>query len=262
MREVRTMGAVNWVGLGTLYTKEVRRFMKVGLQTVIAPTMTSLLFLAVFSLALGRAVSEIAGVPFIEFMAPGLIMMAIAQNSFQNTSSSLMISKVQGNIVDVLMPPISASELLVGVAAGGMSRGLTVGLVLGLVMLIFVPLGVHDLGMLLFHAVGASMLLSLIGIATAIWAEKFDQLAAVTNFVITPLAFLSGTFYSIERLPEALRIASQFNPFFYLIDGFRYGFIGHADGSLAVGAGVVIGANAALWLLCHRILTTGYRLKA
>jgi ABC-2 type transport system permease protein len=195
-------------------------------------------------------------------MAPGLIMMAILQNSFANTSSSLMISKVQGNIVDVLMPPFTANELLIGVAAGGVSRGLAVGLTLGLVMLAFVPLGVHDFGMLLFHAVGASLLLSLIGIATAIWAEKFDQLAAITNFVVTPLAFLSGTFYSIERLPDALQVASQFNPFFYLIDGFRYGFIGHADGSLAVGAGVVIGANLALWLLCHRILSTGYRLKA
>ncbi len=262
MQKARPMGPVNWVGLSTLYTKEVRRFTKVSLQTIVAPTLTSLLFLAVFALALGRAVSEVGGVPFLQFMAPGLIIMAIVQNSFANTSSSLMISKVQGNIVDILMPPLTPTELLVGVAAGGVSRGLAVGLVLSLAMLAFVPLSVHDLGMIIFHAVGASLLLSLLGIATAIWAEKFDQLAAMTNFVVTPLAFLSGTFYSIERLPEALRVASQFNPFFYLIDGFRYGFIGHADGSLAVGAGVVIGANAALWLLCHRILSSGYRLKA
>lgn len=261
MQPVRHIGAVNWVGLGTLYSKECRRFLKVGLQTIIAPTITSMLFLAIFALAVGRAVHELGGVPFLEFMAPGLIMMSMVQNSFANTSSSLMISKVQGNVVDVLMPPLSPTELLLGYAMGGVSRGLVVGLVLAVVMLPFVHLQVHQLGFIILHAVAASLMLSLVGLVTAIWAEKFDQLAAVTNFIITPLAFLSGTFYSIERLPEPLHTASQFNPFFYLIDGFRYGFIGHADGSLWIGAAVVIGCNAGLWFLAHRILSTGYRLK-
>jgi ABC-2 type transport system permease protein len=169
---------------------------------------------------------------------------------------------VQGNVVDVLMPPLSPSELLIGFAMGGVSRGLVVALVLSLVILPFVDLEVHHIGFLLFHAIGASLLLSLLGLLTAIWAEKFDQLAAVTNFVITPLAFLSGTFYSIERLPEPLLTASKYNPFFYLIDGFRYGMIGHADGSLAVGASVVIGCVVVMWLICLKILTKGYRLKA
>jgi ABC-2 type transport system permease protein len=195
-------------------------------------------------------------------MAPGLIVMAMMQNAFANTSASLMISKVQGNVVDVLMPPLSPSELLIGFAMGGVSRGLVVALVLSLVILPFVDLEVHHIGFLLFHAIGASLLLSLLGLLTAIWAEKFDQLAAVTNFVITPLAFLSGTFYSIERLPEPLLTASKYNPFFYLIDGFRYGMIGHADGSLAVGASVVIGCVVVMWLICLKILTKGYRLKA
>jgi ABC-2 type transport system permease protein len=198
----------------------------------------------------------------LQFMAPGLIVMAMMQNAFANTSASLMISKVQGNVVDVLMPPLSPSELLIGFAMGGVSRGLVVALVLSLVILPFVDLEVHHIGFLLFHAIGASLLLSLLGLLTAIWAEKFDQLAAVTNFVITPLAFLSGTFYSIERLPEPLLTASKYNPFFYLIDGFRYGMIGHADGSLAVGASVVIGCVVVMWLICLKILTKGYRLKA
>jgi ABC-2 type transport system permease protein len=258
----RYIGAVNWIGLGTLYGKECRRFIKVWLQTIVAPTVTSMLFLAVFALAIGRSVPELGGVGFLEFMAPGLIIMAMMQNAFANTSSSLMISKVQGNVVDVLMPPLSPSELLVGFAFGGVTRGLSVALVLSLVMLIFVDLSVHHLGFIVLHALVASLLLSLLGLLTAIWAEKFDQLAAVTNFVVTPLAFLSGTFYSIERLPEPLLTLSQFNPFFYLIDGFRYGMIGHADGSLAVGAAVVLGCTAVMWLICLRILTKGYRLKS
>ena len=258
----RHIGAVNWIGLRTLYGKECHRFVKVWLQTIIAPTVTSLLFLAVFTLAIGRSVPEIGGVSFLQFIAPGLIVMAMMQNSFANTSSSLMISKVQGNVVDVLMPPLSPGELLVGFAFGGVSRGLVVALVLSLVMLPFVHLEVHHLGFMLLHAVAASLMLSLLGLLTAIWAEKFDQLAAVTNFVVTPLAFLSGTFYSIERLPGPLLMASKFNPFFYLIDGFRYGMIGHADGSLAVGAGVVLGCVSVMWLICLRILTKGYRLKS
>ena len=256
------MGSVNWVGLGTLYSKECRRFLKVWLQTILAPTVTSILFLIVFTLAIGQSMLEIGGVSFVEFMAPGLIVMAMMQNAFANTSSSLMISKVQGNVVDVLMPPLSPSELLIGFSMGGVSRGLVVALVLSLVISPFVSLNIHNFGFLVFHAIGASLLLSLLGLITAIWAEKFDQLAAVTNFCITPLAFISGTFYSVQRLPEPLLTISQFNPFFYLIDGFRYGMIGHSDGSLTVGIIVVFGCVLVMWLICYRILMKGYRLKA
>jgi ABC-2 type transport system permease protein len=259
---MRVFGAVNWRGLWTLYTKEVRRFLNVATQTILAPVITSLLFLAIFTLALGRTVQTLGNVTFAEFLTPGLIMMAILQNSFANTSSSLVISKLQGNIVDLLMPPLSPGEQALGLALGGLSRGLVVGLAVGLGMWIFIPIGLYDPVFVVFHAVNASLMLALLGMVGGIWSEKFDHIAAVTNFVITPLSFLSGTFYSIERLPGNWHLIAVLNPFFYLIDGFRYGFIGHADGSLWVGALVVLTANAALWTLVHRMIATGYRLKA
>ncbi len=257
----RDLGAVNWRGLWTLYAKEVRRFLNVSTQTILAPIITSLLFLAIFTLALGRTIPSLGSVSFAEFLAPGLIMMAILQNSFANTSSSLVISKIQGNIVDLLMPPLSPSELTLGLACGGLSRGLVVGLSVGLGMWIFLPIGLYDPVFVVFHAVNASLMLALLGMVGGIWSEKFDHIAAVTNFVITPMSFLSGTFYSIERLPDNWQLIALLNPFFYLIDGFRYGFIGHADGSLWVGALVVLTVNAGLWTLVHRMISTGYHLK-
>jgi ABC-2 type transport system permease protein len=262
---VRTIGVVNWLGFWTLYAREVRRFFKVATQTIAAPVVTTLLFLAVFVLALGGAGGasrSLGGVSFAEFLTPGLIMMSIMQNAFANTSSSLVISKVQGNIVDVLMPPLSGGELTLAYAIGGVTRGLVVGAVVTIAIWCFVPLHIVDPAALLFNAIAASLLLSLLGILAGIWAEKFDHMAAVTNFIVTPLSFLSGTFYSVDRLPEGWRFVAHLNPFFYMIDGFRYGFIGHADGSLAVGMAVLIAVNAALLLLCFRLIASGYRLKA
>ena len=183
----------NWLGLYTLYMREVRRFAKVYTQTIIGPVVTSLLFLAVFSLAIGRGASVIGGVAFIEFLAPGLIMMAITQNAFANTSSSMMVSKVQGNIVDTLMPPLSDHELTFGISMGGMTRGVVVGLAVGLVVSLFVPMHIHSLGFIIFHAVGGALMLSLLGVIGGIWSDKFDHIAAVTNFVVTPLSCLYGT---------------------------------------------------------------------
>lgn len=257
----RFIGVVNWRGVWTLYLKEVRRFLKVFTQTVAAPMVTTLLFLAIFALALGRAMEALGGVPFVEFLAPGLIMMAIIQNAFANTSSSLVVSKISGNIVDVLMPPLSPGELTFGYAFGGLSRGVLVGVTTGLGMWIFIPVHVHDAAFILFHAVMASLALSLLGVIAGIWAEKFDHIAGVTNFVIMPFSFLSGTFYSIERLPEFWQTVAHLNPFFYMIDGFRYGFIGHADSALGAGVAVMIGINIALWTACHLMFHTGYRLK-
>ncbi len=254
-------GPVNWYGLWTLYLKEVRRFLKVPAQTVVAPAATALLMLAIFSLALGKALRVVGGVPFLEFLAPGLVMMAIIQGSFANTSSSLVIAKLQGNIVDLLMTPLNATEIAIGMALGGLTRGLLTGVVLVGVLMLVVPLAPVNPGFIAFHAVAASMALALLGVIGGIWAEKFDHMAAITNFVITPLAFLSGTFYSVQRLPGIWHTVSQFNPFFYMIDGFRYGFIGVADGSLGVGVAVVIGLNLVLWLVCHRMIATGYKLK-
>jgi len=257
----RRMGRVNWRGLWTLYMKEVRRFLNVYTQTLLAPMVTTLLFLAVFTLALGGGGREVGGVPFASFLAPGLIMMAMVQNAFANTSSSLVIAKIQGNIVDVLMPPLSPLELTLGFAGGGVTRGLVVGCAVALGMWLFVPVGLHNPLFILYHGVMASLMLALLGMIGGIWAEKFDHIAAVTNFVITPFSFLSGTFYSIERLPETWQVVAHFNPFFYMIDGFRYGFIGHADGNLLLGLGVMAGFNLFLCAVTYRMFATGYRLK-
>jgi ABC-2 type transport system permease protein len=258
----RRYGAVNGLGLWTLASREVRRFLKVYTQTILAPVVTTLLLLAVFALALGGAVREVGGVGFAEFLAPGLIIMAMAQNAFANTSSSLVISKVQGNIVDSLMPPLSPGELVIGFATGGVVRGLAVGLTVGICLLPFVPLHLAHPGYILFHGLAASLLLSLLGIAGGVWSEKFDHIAAVTNFVVTPAAFLSGTFYTIDRLPPPWHEIALWNPFFYMIDGFRYGFIGHADSNLAVGIVILTVTDAALFALCYWMFRTGYKLRA
>ena len=256
------MGAVNWIGLWTLYMREVRRFIKVYTQTLVAPVIMTLLFMAIFTLALGGSVRTVAGVPFMEFLAPGLIVMAITQNAFANTSSSIMISKIQGNIIDTLMPPFTAHEITFGFTMGGVTRGIAVGVVVGLSVSPFVDFSVHHWGFVLYHAFMASLMLSLLGVIGGIWAEKFDHIAAVTNFVVTPLSFLSGTFYSIQQLPQTAQVIAHFNPFFYMIDGLRYGVIGHADGSIVLGVLVMAVVNVALWWLTHWMFASGYKLKA
>ena len=258
----RRYGAVNWLGLWTLIAREVRRFLKVFTQTIAAPVITTLLLLAVFALALGGAVRQVAGVSFAEFLTPGLIIMAMVQNAFANTSSSIVISKVQGNIVDSLMPPLSAGELTAGFALGGVARGVAVGVTVGICLTPLVTIHVHDAFFIIFHGIAGSLLLSLLGIAGGIWSQKFDHIAAVTNFVVTPLAFLSGTFYTVDRLPEPWHEIALWNPFFYMIDGFRYGFLGHHDGNLALGLLMMTLVNAALLWLCYWMFRTGYKLKA
>ena len=261
MLTTRRIGPINWIGLRTLYVKEVRRFLKVYSQTILAPAVTTLIFMTIFALALGGAVRTIGDVPFMIFLAPGLVMMAIVQNSFANTSSTIMIGKVQGCIVDVLMPPLSPSELTLAFAMGGVSRGVLVAIVTATAMSVYVPLAIYDYAALIFYALAASMMLSLMGLIAGIWAEKFDSMAAVTNFMITPLAFLSGTFYSVERLPEPWFTVSQINPFFYMIDGFRYAFTGRADGSLLIGILILTISNALLWFTVRRMFVNGYKLK-
>ena len=258
----RPLGTINWIGLWTLYQKEVWRFLKVGTQTVAAPVVTTLLFLTVFVLAMGRGGTMVGEVPFMLFLAPGLVMMAITQNAFANTSSTIMIGKVQGNIVDVLMPPLGPGELVLAWVAGGVTRGLVVGIATAIAMWVVVPFGLPHPVFAVFYAIAGSLMLALLGVLGGLWAEKFDHLSAMTNFIITPLAFLSGTFYSVERLPEAWRFIAHLNPFFYMIDGFRYGFIGHADGDLAIGVAVLALINLALWLVVDGLVRRGYRLKA
>ena len=256
------LGATNWLGLQTLCGREIHRFWKVYVQTVVAPILTTLIFLAIFSIALGRLRGEIGGVPFVEFLAPGLIMMAIIQNAFANPSSSIVGGKMQGNIIDMLMPPLTNDELMVGYVVGGMTRALAVCLGSALCVAPFVRLVPEHLAVVIFYGLASALMMSLIGILGGIWADKTEHLAVITSFVIMPLSFLSGTFYSIDRLPEGFQVFANFNPIFYAIDGFRSGFIGHADSPLWRGALVLIALDVLLWLACRRLLASGYKLKA
>ena len=230
----------NAISLITLYKKEVQRFVKIPLQTIAAPAGTSLLFLVIFSTAIGSVRVDYPLDDFKSFLFPGLIMMTIIQNAFMNNSSSILMSKVQGNIVDLLMPPLSNIEIISAFTLAGITRGLLVAVSCGLVMLPFVNVSFFSIGIIITFAVLASAIMSLVGFISGIWAEKWDHLGTVGNFVIVPLSFLSGTFYSIKVLPEKLQVASLFNPFFYMIDGFRYGFLGSSDTSIYVALNVLL----------------------
>jgi len=253
--------AVNWLGTWTLYQKEVHRFIKVYNQTLFAPVITSLLFLAVFNLAMGRHVTAIGNVPFAFFMGSGLIIMSVVQNAFANTSSTLIMGKVMGTIVDYLMPPLSAGEIIFAMVMGGVTRGLMVGVLVAFAIELFIPLSIYHIGYLLFHITAASILLALLGIFTGIISESFDQMSAVTSYIITPLSFLSGTFYSVKNLPASLYQLSHVNPFFYMIDGFRYGMTGYHDGSLQTGLWMMAISIILLWIAVYRMMDRGYRIK-
>jgi ABC-2 type transport system permease protein len=257
----RRFGRVNWLGLWTLTSREVRRFTSVWTQTMLAPLATALLFLAVFTLALGAQRGDVAGYSFGAFLVPGILAMTVIQNAFANTSSSMMISKIQGNIVDTLMPPLSPSELLTGYVLGGVARGVVVALSVAVVVFPLMGIApVHPFWALVF-VLGGSAMLALAGILAAIVAQKFDHMAALTNFVITPLSFLSGTFYSAEALPETFRVLMHLNPIFYLIDGVRFGVLGIGDTPAPVGFAVVLAVDAGLAWLAYRWLKSGFRLK-
>lgn len=254
---------VNWGGLKTLYVKEVRRFFKVQLQTIWAPAITTLLFLVIFTVALGRSGRVVMGFPFADFLAPGLIMMGMLQNAYANSSFSLLVGKIQGNIVDYLMPPLSMSELLAGLIGASVTRAILVGLAVWLAMLLW-P-GVHvsprHLWAVAWFGLMGSMMLGFFGLLTSIWADKFDHAAAVANFVVAPLSLLSGTFYSIETLSPSFQIVSHINPFFYVISGFRYGFLGISDSPVFWGAALLGAINLGLGLLCYALLRSGWKLK-
>ncbi len=253
---------INTVGLFALIQREVFRFLNVYTQTIIAPMITTLMFYTVFALAFGGITREINNISFLSFLAPGLIMMTMVQNSFANTSSSLVISKVQGNIIDVLMPPLSAMEIFTGYAVGSVLRGLTVGICTTTMLALVAPIHIHSISAIIAFAVLGTFMLGSLGIAAGIWSDRFDHIAAVTNFIVTPMTFLSGTFYNIDVLPGVWKDIAHFNPFFYMIDGFRYGFIGHADGNIWVGLSLLTVCNIFLSLLSYRMIKTGYKIKA
>ncbi|HAD16163.1 ABC transporter permease [Qipengyuania citrea] len=258
---------INGIGLWSLYIKEIRRFLKVQTQTIWAPAITTLLFLVIFSVALGRGGREVLGVNFPTFVAPGLIAMAMMQNGFANSSFSLLSGKIQGTIIDLLMPPLSEGELMAGIVGAAMTRAVAVGFVVAGAMLLYPGVNLamaHPWAVVWFGLMGALML-SLLGLVASIWAEKFDHNAAVTNFVIAPLAMLSGTFYIIDRLAPAFQSVSRANPFFYVISGFRYGFLGQSDigdGTAVMLAGLgLLALNAVLAFVTYRLLVSGWKIK-
>ncbi|MCA0976889.1 ABC transporter permease [Qipengyuania flava] len=260
---------INRVGLWSLYIKEVRRFLKVQTQTIWAPAVTTLLFLVIFTVALGRSDREILGVNFATFVAPGLIVMGMMQNAFANSSFSLLSGKIQGTIIDLLMPPLSTGELMTGIVAAAVTRAVAVGCAVALAMAFYpgVTLATaHPWAVVWFGLMGAVML-ALMGLLASIWAEKFDHNAAVTNFVIAPLSLLSGTFYVIDNLATLFQMISRFNPFFYVISGFRFGFLGQSDiGDTnqavfhsAIGLGLF---NLVFAFVVYRILASGWKIRS
>lgn len=267
-RGVPVIQGINRIGLWSLYCKEVRRFLKVQTQTVWAPAVTTLLFLVIFTVALGRSGREVLGVPFATFVAPGLIVMGMMQNAFANSSFSLLSGKIQGTIIDLLMPPLSEGELMTGIVAAAMTRAIMVGFAVALAMSLYpgVDLGAaHPWAIAWFGLMGSAML-ALLGLLASIWAEKFDHNAAVTNFVIAPLSLLSGTFYVIDNLAPFFQAISRLNPFFYVISGFRFGFLGESDigdtneavihSALGLGLFVLL-----LGFVTYRVLKSGWKIK-
>lgn len=267
-RGVPVITGVNRVGLSALYMKEVRRFLKVQTQTIWAPAFTTLLFLVIFTVALGREGRAVLGVPFATFVAPGLIVMAMMQNAFANSSFSLLGGKMQGTIVDYLMPPLSSGELMAAILGAALTRAVAVGCAVGLAMALWPGVSLamaHPWAVVWFGLMGAG-LLALIGLATSIWAEKFDHTAAISNFIIAPASLLSGTFYTIENLNGVFQTVSRLNPFFYVISGFRYGFLGASDMGdaaqvAAAGLGLLV-LNGALAAGVYALLRSGWKLKS
>jgi ABC-2 type transport system permease protein len=268
-RGVPIFSTVNRLGLWTLYMKEVRRFFKVQTQTIWAPAMTTLLYLMIFTVAMGRDGREVLGVPFASFIAPGLIVMGMINNAFANTSFNFLAGKIQGTIVDYLMPPLSNWELIIGLIGAAVTRAVLVGLAITAAMLLWpgVHLAMaHPWAVVWFGLMG-SVLLAVIGLMTSVWAEKFDHAAMITNFVITPLTMLSGTFYVIDNLHPAFQTVSRLNPFFYVISGFRFGFLGQSDigdTNMAVLNGALyLGAlNVVLIGALYLLLKSGWKLKS
>lgn len=249
-------------GAGTLLRKEVLRFWKVAFQTVAAPVLTAMLYLLIFGHVLEDHVEAFPGVSYTSFLVPGLVMMSVLQNAFANSSSSLIQSKITGNVVFLLVTPLSHLAWFVAYVGASMVRGVAVGLgVLVVTSFVAVPSLAEPAWILVFAALGAAMMGAL-GLIAGLWAEKFDQLAAFQNFFIMPLTFLSGVFYSVHSLPPAWQAVSHLNPFFYMIDGFRRGFFGVSDVSPWLSLAVVGLCFAIVSAVALRLLATGYKLRA
>ena len=258
----RRFGLINWVGAWTLYKKEVLRFLNVWAQTLFSPLISSLLFLLVLSLAIGNERGDVLGVSFITFLAPGLISMQVIQQSFSHSSSSFMIGKIQGNIVDLLYAPLSAAEVTIAVSLAAVTRSVMIAVISIIAFTLLIEIKITNYLTLIAFTFLSSFILGNVGIIAGLWAEKFDNMATVTNFIIVPLSFLSGTFYTIDKLPDFLQTISEFNPFFYMIDGFRYSFIGKADGSITVGLIYLVILSFVTWIVTYLLYKKGYKIKS
>jgi len=259
---VKRFGFINWVGMWTLYKKEVLRFLIVWIQTILSPLISALLFLLVLSLAIGTERGEFLGLPFINFLAPGLIAMQIIQQSFSHSSSSFMIGKIQGNIVDILYAPLSAFEVTTAITLAAVTRSIMIAMISIVTFYFIIDLEINSYGTLILFTFLSAFVLGAIGIIAGLIADKFDTMAAITNFVIVPLSFLSGTFYTIDRLPEFLQMISKVNPFFYMIDGIRYSFIGKADGSIFIGLIYLSALSFVSWFVTYLLYKKGYKIKS
>ena len=259
---VRRFGLVNWIGLYSLYVKEVSRFLIVWAQTLLSPLVSSLLFLSVLTLALGNDRGDVLGYSFISFLAPGLIVMSIVQQSFSHSVSSLMIGKIQGNIIDTLLAPLSAIEVTLAIILAAVTRGLVILVISVVVFSLIVEIHIYNIFYIFIGAFLGSFILGALGFITGLWAEKFDHTATITNFIITPLSFLSGVFYSIERLPDFFQTISKINPFFYIIDICRFGFLGASDGSIGFGLTYLVILSIIVWLISYYLYKIGYKIKS
>jgi ABC-2 type transport system permease protein len=260
--KVKVFSLVNWIGFKSLWQKECNRFIAVWQQTLLSPLVSSLLFLSVLSLALGNNRGNVLGYPFISFLAPGLIAMSVLTQSFSHSVSSLMIGKIQGNIVDMLYAPLSALEVSIAIILAAMTRSLLIAIISIVVFSSIVKIPIDNVLFIFIFGFLSSFILGSLGFITGLWAEKFDHTATVTNFIITPLSFLSGVFYSIKKLPEFFQTISHINPFFYMIDGFRYGFLGTSDGSIKVGLIYLIILSFIMWYIAFYLYKKGYKIKS
>ena len=258
---VRRFGLINWIGFTNLYIKEVNRFLIVWAQTLFSPLISSLLFLSVLSLAIGNDRGEVLGFPFISFLAPGLIAMSIIQQAFSHSSSSLMIGKIQGNIIDTLYAPLSATEVTLAIILAAVTRSMIIALISIIVFSIIIEVHIYNVFYIIIFSFFGSFILGALGFCAGLWAEKFDHMATVTNFIIIPLSFLSGVFYSVERLPYFFQSISKVNPFFYIIDGFRFGFLGASDGSINFGLIFLIILSLVFWFVSYYLFKIGYKIK-
>ena len=259
---VKRFGPINWVGFKSLWLKECNRFITVWQQTLLSPLVSSLLFLSVLSLALGINKGDILGYSFISFLAPGLIAMSILTQSFSHSVSSLMIGKIQGNIVDMLYAPLSALEVSMAIILAALTRSFLIAIISIGVFSLIVEMPINNILFIFIFGFLSAFILGSLGFITGLWAEKFDHTATVTNFVITPLSFLSGVFYSIDKLPKFFQSVSHINPFFYMIDGFRYGFLGKSDGSINIGLAYLTILSIVMWYVAFFLYKKGYKIKS